>query len=104
MELRLRQLISPFILRRSKNEVAPELPPLTEEIIYCDMTEKQNEIYQQEKNSLRNTLLQFNKKQRLQLTVLNGISRLRQLSCHPRMIFPDSKDRIGQNGTDYRYL
>ena len=60
MELRLRQLISPFILRRSKNEVAPELPPLTEEIIYCDMTEKQNEIYQQEKNSLRNTLLQFN--------------------------------------------
>ena len=96
MELRLRQLISPFILRRSKNEVAPELPPLTEEIIYCDMTEKQNEIYQQEKNSLRNTLLQFNKKQRLQLTVLNGISRLRQLSCHPRMIFPDSKTESGK--------
>lgn len=60
------------------------------------MTEKQNEIYQQEKNSLRNTLLQFNKKQRLQLTVLNGISRLRQLSCHPRMIFPDSKTESGK--------
>ena len=61
MELRLRQLITPFILRRSKREVAPELPPLTEEIIYCDMAKKQNEVYQQEKNSLRNTLLQLNK-------------------------------------------
>lgn len=59
MELRLRQLITPFILRRSKSEVAPELPPLTEEIIYCDMPESQDEIYLQEKNSLRNTLLQL---------------------------------------------
>lgn len=96
MELRLRQLITPFILRRSKSEVAPELPPLTEEIIYCDMTEKQNGTYQQEKNSLRNTLLQLNKKQHQQFTVLNGISRLRQLACHPRMIFPDSNTESGK--------
>lgn len=93
METRLRQLIGTFILRRSKSEVAPELPSLTEEIIYCDMTEKQNEIYQQEKNSLRNTLLKLKfegkQPQHKQFTVLNGISRLRQLSCHPQMIFPD---------------
>lgn len=90
MEGRLRQIIAPFILRRTKNEVAPELPSLIEEVIYCDMTEQQNEVYQQEKNSLRNTLLQLsNDKQRHQpLTVLNGITRLRQLVCHPKLIFP----------------
>ena len=54
MEKRLQQLIAPFILRRSKSEVAPELPPLTEETIYCDMSEEQSESYEQEKNSLRN--------------------------------------------------
>lgn len=98
MELRLRQLISPLILRRSKSEVAPELPPLTEEIIYCDMTESQEEIYLQEKNSLRNTLLQLNpeKRQHQQFTVLNGISRLRQLACHPQMIFPDQDMNSGK--------
>ncbi len=36
----LQQLTAPFILRRSKKEVAPELPALTEETIYCDMTEE----------------------------------------------------------------
>ncbi len=98
MELRLRQLIAPFILRRSKSEVAPELPPLTEEIIYCDMAEPQDAIYQQEKNSLRNTLLQLspNRKQHQQFTVLNGISRLRQLACHPQMVLPDYKGYSGK--------
>lgn len=47
----LQQLTAPFILRRSKKEVAPELPALTEETIYCDMTEEQNTCYEQEKTA-----------------------------------------------------
>lgn len=96
-ENRLRQLITPFILRRSKQEVAPELPPLTEEIIHCNMTDQQSTLYEQEKNSLRNILLQLNGQQERHqsLTVLNGISRLRQLACHPSMISPDF---IGDSG------
>lgn len=90
-EIRLRQLITPFILRRSKHEVAPELPPLTEETIHCGMTDEQSARYEQEKNSLRNILLQFGGQaaRHQSLTVLNGISRLRQLACHPQMIFSD---------------
>lgn len=88
MEIRLQQLIAPFILRRSKSEVAPELPALTEEIIYCDMNEEQAARYEQEKNSLRNILLQ--QPQRIEtfhtFSVLNGILRLRQLACHPQLI------------------
>lgn len=98
MEKRLQQLISPFILRRSKSEVAPELPELTEETIYCDMTEEQSNLYQQEKNSLRNLLLQPHKstEKHQNLTILNGILRLRQLSCHPQLLLPDCKTPSGK--------
>lgn len=98
MKNRLRQLIAPFILRRSKHEVAPELPPLTEEMIHCSMTEQQSALYEQEKNSLRNTLLQLSGQQERHqsLTVLNGISRLRQLACHPSMISPDFTGHSGK--------
>lgn len=91
MEKRLQQLIAPFILRRSKSEVAPELPPLTEETIYCDMSEKQEGWYEQEKNSLRNILLQQpESRDRFHtFSILNGILRLRQLACHPQLIFPE---------------
>ena len=91
LEGQLQQLVAPFILRRSKSEVAPELPPLTEEIIYCDMSEEQEELYEQEKNSLRNILLnQPVHADRLHtFNVLNGILRLRQLACHPHLILPD---------------
>ena len=71
--------------------MAPELPPLTEETIFCDMTEEQHNYYEQEKNSLRNILLQ--QPQHIDrfhsFSILNGILRLRQLSCHPQLVFPD---------------
>lgn len=94
MEQRLLTLITPFILRRTKKEVAPELPSLTEEVFYCSMTSEQEDIYKREKNILRNTLLQYSqeknsKDNKNNLTVLNGITKLRQLASHPAMIFPD---------------
>ena len=94
-EMQLQRLIAPFILRRSKEEVAPELPPLTEEIICCGMSEAQKELYEQEKNSLRNILLRHTRQADGQwskfhaFSVLNGLLRLRQLSCHPRMLHPE---------------
>lgn len=98
MEKRLQQLIAPFILRRSKREVAPELPALTEETIYCDMPDEQSECYELEKNSLRNILLQQpESKDRVNaFSILNGILRLRQLACHPKLIFPDYTGTAGK--------
>lgn len=83
---RLQQLIQPFFLRRTKQQVAPELPPLTEEIIYCEMTPEQHDLYQKEKNTLRATLLREWGKSGF--VALNGITRLRQLANHPQMLFP----------------
>ena len=106
VRVQLQQLTAPFILRRSKKEVAPELPELTEETIYCDMTEEQNTCYEQEKNSLRNILLQQpeNRDRYHMFSILNGILRLRQLACHPQLIFPDFDGIYGKNGTNHRYL
>lgn len=94
MQEKLTRLIAPFILRRTKQQVAPELPPLTEKIIYCEMTEEQTIIYKKEKNSLRNSLLE--EWGRNKLIALNGIMRLRQLANHPGLIDPDYKGSSGK--------
>jgi len=85
----LQQLIRPFLLRRTKEEVTPELPPLSQEIVYCDMTEEQEKIYIAEKNSIRNKLLEnrdlFIKNS---FVALQSLIRLRLLSNHPVMTYP----------------
>lgn len=92
--LRLQQLISPFFLRRTKGQVAPELPSLMEEVIYCEMSEEQQEVYTKEKNTLRNTLLEEWHKNKM--IALNGITRLRQLANHPRMVLPEYSGSSGK--------
>jgi SNF2 family DNA or RNA helicase len=93
----LQRLIHPFLLRRTKEEVTPELPPLSQEIVYCDMTEEQEKIYIAEKNSIRNRLLENR-----ELFVKNGfvalqsLSRLRLLSNHPAMTYPQYKGDSGK--------
>ncbi|WP_085537215.1 DEAD/DEAH box helicase [Massilibacteroides vaginae] len=91
---KLLRLISPFILRRTKQQVAPELPPLTEKVIYCEMTPEQKDIYKKEKNSLRNSLL--NEWSKNKIMALNGIMRLRQLANHPSLVLPDYKGTSGK--------
>lgn len=84
----LLKIISPFILRRTKEQVAPELPPLTEEIRYCEMSEAQAARYNEEKNKIRNAILnqisEGNRK--IGLSTLTSLMRLRQLANHPALI------------------
>lgn len=89
----LYQLISPFILRRTKEQVASDLPPLTEQIRYCQMTEDQSKIYEEQKSSIRNSLLENIEKQGVEKSTflaLQGLTRLRQLANHPALFnFPE---------------
>ena len=89
-EAALLRLIQPFLLRRTKEEVTPELPPLTQEIVYCDMTEEQEKIYISEKNRIRNKMLE-NKELFLKndIIALQSLLRLRFLSNHPVLAFPE---------------
>ncbi|WP_406824993.1 DEAD/DEAH box helicase [Pedobacter sp. KACC 23697] len=86
---KLQSIIKPFVLRRTKEQVAAELPPKTEQVIYCDMSEDQAAYYEKTKSAYRNDLLQsmddgtFAQKQ---VQLLQGLTALRQLANHPLMI------------------
>ncbi|MDR1161450.1 MAG: DEAD/DEAH box helicase [Tannerellaceae bacterium] len=98
-EQMLKRLISPFLLRRTKEEVTPELPPLLQEIIYCDMIDKQKDIYEAEKNRIRNTLIEAKehpKRPKNTFIALEGLNKLRQLSCHPKLIDPSYEGESGK--------
>ncbi|WP_140937295.1 DEAD/DEAH box helicase [Sphingobacterium lumbrici] len=96
---RLQAIIKPFVLRRTKNQVATELPPKTEQIIYCEMTEKQGDMYETTKSEYRNALLdgivQQNGKTS-QITLLQGLTRLRQLANHPKMVDENFDENSGK--------
>jgi superfamily II DNA or RNA helicase len=84
---KLLRMIRPFILRRTKQEVAPELPPLTEEVVYCGMSEEQHCLYEKEKSKIRNSLttdvLQQAVTSNFAFLTLQGLTRLRLLANHP---------------------
>lgn len=88
-EAALLKIIRRFLLRRTKGEVAPELPPLTEETVYCDMSEQQSDVYIVEKNKLRNILLSGDSpadSPNLAFMALQGLTRLRLLANHPKLL------------------
>jgi SNF2 family DNA or RNA helicase len=85
-ESKLRKIIKPFILRRTKEMVARDLPPVTEQTVFCDMTEEQYKIYEEEKSSVRNSIFKSIETTGLEksaIIVLQGLMKLRQISNHP---------------------
>ena len=87
-EDKLRKIIQPFILRRTKEMVASDLPPVTEQTVFCDMTDEQFKVYDEEKSSVRNSILKSISSTGLEksaIIVLQGLMKLRQLSNHPVM-------------------
>ncbi|MBN2166853.1 MAG: DEAD/DEAH box helicase [Marinilabiliaceae bacterium] len=99
VEKKLQTLISPFLLRRTKNMVAKELPPITEQTVYCDMSPEQKKIYEREKSGVRNELLKIISQQGMEksaVITLQALTRLRQLANHPVLIDPNYKGESGK--------
>lgn len=97
--LHLKKLISPFILRRLKQEVAPELPELTRQIIWCEMDPMQRKAYEQEKSAARNVLLESIENQSFrqdQIRILAALIRLRQLANHPALTLENYSGESGK--------
>jgi len=87
----LRKMVYPFILRRTKEQVAPELPPRTERVVYCDMKPAQQRFYFKIRDRYRDLLLGMIAKEGLdksRLKILEGLLRLRQISNHPKLVDP----------------
>ncbi len=89
---RLRRLVYPFILRRTKEQVAPELPPRTERTIYIDFEPAQRKFYQKTLEYYRHMLLGMIRESEninnVRFKILEGLLRLRQACIHPRLIDP----------------
>jgi hypothetical protein len=86
---KLQTIIKPFVLRRHKSQVAKDLPDKEEHIHYAEMSPSQETKYEEIKSHYRNQILALIDKQGLaqsQLIVLQGLTKLRQVANHPRMI------------------
>lgn len=87
--VKLQSLIRPFILRRTKQQVASELPPKTEQIFYSDMSQEQEKVYEQTKTYYRNELMKLIPEggwRKSKFSVLQGLTKLRQIANHPKMV------------------
>ncbi|MCK5853004.1 SNF2 helicase associated domain-containing protein, partial [bacterium] len=95
----LQKLIFPFILRRKKEDVAKELPPKVESIIYSPMTEAQQTLYNKWRSSYRDDIMKEIEGKgvgKSKFKVLEGLTRLRQIACHPQMLDPKLNDESGK--------
>lgn len=84
----LRKLIFPFVLRRTKEQVAKDLPPKNEIVLYAEMLPKQRMLYEITRDTYRGKIklsIDNNGVERSHLQILEGLLRLRQISCHPRL-------------------
>ena len=87
----LAHALRPFILRRTKEQVARELPSKTEQTVYCEMEPGQRKLYDELRQHYRDSLLKRIETDGLaksKIHVLEALLRLRQAACHPGLIDP----------------
>jgi superfamily II DNA or RNA helicase len=94
----LTKAIKPFLLRRTKEKVASDLPPKTEQILRCEMGTDQQSLYEGLRAHYRESLLKRVDQQgmgKAKMHVLEALLRLRQAACHPGLIDPTKKMERG---------
>ncbi len=81
---RLRRLVSPFILRRTKAQVLTELPPRTELTLTVELNSVERSLYE----GVRREALEKASAENSHLQMLAMLTRLRQACCHPQLLLP----------------
>jgi len=87
----LAKSLRPFILRRTKDQVAKELPEKTEQTLFCDLEPVERKLYDELRGHYRGSLLEKIRATGLgkaKMHILEALLRLRQASCHPGLIDP----------------
>jgi SNF2 family DNA or RNA helicase len=98
---KLRTLIQPFILRRTKQEVAKDLPPVIEQQVFCELTPEQRRFYEEEKSKARNLILENIGKygaEKSAIMVLQSLTKLRQIANHPILVDEKYEYESGKYG------
>ncbi len=92
---RIQQKAAPYILRRTKQHVAPELPDKIEQVIYCEMGAAQRQQYQELKESTQKAIFELEmggaSEGRLRVAAFTQLLRLRQFCCDPRLLRKDKE-------------
>lgn len=104
----LRKLLFPFILRRTKEQVAKDLPEKQEMVLFCEMGDEQRRIYDAFRNDYRDKILGVVDNQGIQksqLTILQGLMKLRQICDSPAIIkdeekFPNASVKLEEIGRE----
>ena len=96
---KLNAVIKPFVLRRHKSQVATELPEKVEHVQYSEMTTEQEKRYEEVKSYYRGKILDLIDKEGLgnsRFMILEGLTKLRQLANHPKMVEPSYSGDSGK--------
>jgi SNF2 family DNA or RNA helicase len=91
---RLRSRLEPFLLRRTKEDVAPELPERTEVALECDLSPLQKRLYRGVAEAARRDVFAAVERlgiERANLHVLAALTRLRQVCAHPGLLFEEHR-------------
>ena len=83
---RLRQRIRPFLLRRLKSEVAPELPPLSEIVLDCELSTEERAVYDSVRAATVRDVVERLRAGGNVMAALEALLRLRQASCHASLV------------------
>jgi SNF2 family DNA or RNA helicase len=95
----LRKKVAPFILRRMKADVLDDLPPISEIVYHCQLSDMQQQLYRSYAESARSELVKLVERDgfdRVQIHVLATLTRLKQICCHPA-IFAKEKAEMGDS-------
>jgi superfamily II DNA or RNA helicase len=87
----LANALRPFIMRRTKSQVAPDLPPKVEQTLFCHLKEAQRTLYNELRDHYRNSLLHRIENEGIEkskMHILEALLRLRQAAIHPGLIDP----------------
>ncbi len=90
----LKKVLYPFILRRTKEQVAKDLPDKTEMVLFCEMEDEQRKIYDAYRNDFRAKIMGTIEEQGIgksQLTILQGLMKLRQICDSPAILNEEEK-------------
>jgi superfamily II DNA or RNA helicase len=82
----LRRRLRPFLLRRTKSEVVPELPPRTETTLFCELDPRERDVYEAVRLATREDVVRQLGEGTRALAVLEALLRLRQAACHTGLL------------------
>ena len=91
---RLSARVRPFLLRRTKTQVAKDLPDRIEEDLFCEIEGEQKTLYRAELKRAQQMLLRVQTQKQFakeRFNVLTSLLRLRQICCHPKLVKADAK-------------